>query len=172
MFIPEWQSSIVLPGLRTEDTCITDLSYFVSSLFVNSGNWPELIEYECVWCFKGKINARLGASRWECDVGEDGGWESVSREIVYQWIIKFERWERIAYRQTRVIELNDLKLPHEGRKFPFFLVEDRAKLIGEADVGLRSCIDVGIIGNIGLECGDIDLKRLLITKIRQLISPY
>lgn len=61
----------------------------------------------------------------------------------------------------------DLELSKVCRESPVVLIDDGSKLIRKVNVSLGTCVDIGMIFSEG---GDIDLERLLISEIRQLIG--
>ena len=124
VFISEEKSPVILPGLRLIDTSITDLSYFVSSLLIYCSPRPKLIQNYSVRRFKVQENSWLEAPGSKGDVGEDSGRESIFGEIIDEGVIEFEVGIRVAYRESRVIDLQDIKLSKEGRILPIPLIDN------------------------------------------------
>jgi len=124
--ISEVESSIMLPGLRLIDTSVTNLTYLVSSLLIDCSPGPKLIQDYGVWSFEVKENSGFVASWAKSYIGEDSWGEGILREIIDQRIVQLEEGVRVAYRESRVIDLQDIKLPKEGWVLPVPLIDYRS----------------------------------------------
>ena len=82
MLISEMKSPIILHSLRSIDTSITYLSYFISSLLIYCSSRPKLVQNYCVRCFEVKENSRLVASGSKSDIRKDGSREGILGEII------------------------------------------------------------------------------------------
>ena len=144
------------------------LEDLVSSLFVDCSDRPEGVKDKCIGWFEVEIYSGLEASGSESDVWKDSFWESISIEVLYDWVDHIKPGIWIAGFDSRVIILLDKELSEIGIVDPIPLIGDFWERSIKVDLNEWNWEDVFLSSFEGC---DIELMRDLMLKISLLVCP-